>query len=217
MNLKEQIRSTLSDVLKIAFKDFRKTIYTAMPGIIEAYDPATKRASIQPALRTAFRDGEYGSLPILPNVPVVLPSGGGFSISFPLQKGDPVLIVFCQRGISLFKKTFVLSNPSGGILAADAPVAYPGFGPLEINAGSGLSLQQDDGTNKIEITESNVKVSLGETGGGTFYPDGEVEFVNGSKSTSDGDFETSDGISLRAHVHPILGGSSAPGPTGAPQ
>lgn len=215
MGNKEQKGDLLSDMLRNVLKTFRQTLYTATPGIIVSYDRATRRASIQPTPRTAFIDGTYGSPPILPNVPVVLPFGGNFILDVPLVAGDPVMIVYAQRGIKKFKKTFSQEDPSGGALQSDAAVAFPGFGPLSITPGAGISLQKTDGSVKVDIKDSEVEVKVGELGGMTLNSDGSIDFANGASLTASGDFVTSAGISLDNHVHG--GVQTGAGTTGAPQ
>lgn len=215
MNDDEKSKSGMTDMLKSVLQEYRKTLFTATPGIIVSYDASTRRANVQPTPRTAFRDGTYGAPPILPNVPVLMPSGGGFIVSVPLQAGDPVLLVFCQRGIGAFKKTFQQENPSGGVLEMDAAVALAGFGPLQITPASGLSVQTTDGSKRVTVTNEVVEVKVGEAGGATFYPDGSVDFENGASTDAFGDFITAKGISLDNHVHGNV--QTGAGTTGIPQ
>ncbi|ALD79410.1 Phage-related protein [Citrobacter portucalensis] len=53
----------------------------AMPGIIQSFDPDTVTCTVQPAIygQKVGEDGKATSeaIPILPDVPVVFPRGGG--------------------------------------------------------------------------------------------------------------------------------------------
>jgi len=96
-----------------------KDLHTSMPGIIESFDPVTQTASIQPAIKRVFitREGVTETLtptnlPILINVPVSFPRGGGFSMTFPVVKGDECLITFCERAIDTWHKSGVISLPN---------------------------------------------------------------------------------------------------------
>lgn len=236
---KQPDNTGLSAALKTILAENRKTVFTALPGIITAYDGTSKRASVQPTPRTAFKDGTMGALPILPNVPVLSAAGGGYCVAVNLIPGDAVLLVFCQRGIKAFKKTFGLEDSSGGVLDINSPVALAGFGGLSIAGTEGISLQKEDGTVKVEIRSDNVLVEapakvnivVGSSGGAEYLPDGTVNFANGIVFTASGAITTpstidaggaitaagdvsSDTITINTHVHPITGGSSAPGPTG---
>jgi hypothetical protein len=152
----EKTHEGISAMLAEVLKEYRKSIYTSIPAVIVSYDGATKRASVQPTPRTAFKDGTKGAMPILPNVPVVTPAGGGFCIAVNLEEGDAVQVVFCQRGIKQFKKTFGLTDPSDGVLDINSPVIIAGFGGQTISPTSGISLQKEDGTVKVEVLEDSV-------------------------------------------------------------
>lgn len=78
-------------------------IWTALPGIVQSFDPDALTVSVQPAVRGSIAD-ERGAvaainLPLLPDVPVVFPHGGGFSLTFPISPGDECLVVFASRCI----------------------------------------------------------------------------------------------------------------------
>ena len=57
---------------------------------------------LQVSTRYLHEDGESVKFPYLQDVPVVLPSGGGASITFPVAVGDTVLVVFCKQSIARF-------------------------------------------------------------------------------------------------------------------
>lgn len=68
------------------------------PGRVVAYDAATQRADVQPLIKRRHYD-ELGNLvseqlPVIPSVPVAFQGGGGMSVTFPIQVGDPVFLVF---------------------------------------------------------------------------------------------------------------------------
>lgn len=76
-----------------------------MPARVEAYDVATQRAQLKPAIAIARGDldgdGEidFEGLPVVDNVPVLWPRGGGFSMHLPLAPGDWVLMVVPSRSM----------------------------------------------------------------------------------------------------------------------
>lgn len=77
---------------------FLRNVRGALPGVIEDYDAATQTASVKPLLMEGYFDeaGErkVDSLPVIPDVPVVFQGAGDFSITFPLSRGDTVLLIF---------------------------------------------------------------------------------------------------------------------------
>ncbi len=74
-------------------------IHTCLPGKIESYDHAKKKASVKPLIRKKYADGTVIPLPVIVNVPVVWMQGGGAVFTFPLKKGDGVLLLFAERNI----------------------------------------------------------------------------------------------------------------------
>ena len=77
--------------------------HTAFPGVVEKYDAATRRADIQPSIKRKMPDGEYASLPIIPDVPVRYCGNKQFTIHFPLEKGDEVLLIVTERATDTWK------------------------------------------------------------------------------------------------------------------
>lgn len=110
--------ATLAENIKRGVETRLKDLHTAMPGIIESFDPETQLASIQPAVKRIFKTREENievlnptDLPLLINVPVIYPRGGGFSMTFPVKQGDECLLVFCERSIDNWHETGKVREP----------------------------------------------------------------------------------------------------------
>lgn len=94
---------TLAEAIRRALEARASEICTAIPARVESYDPATQRCSAQPLIRRGYED-ETGArqverLPVVTDVPVVFPGAGAYSITFPVAKGDTVLLVFSQASL----------------------------------------------------------------------------------------------------------------------
>lgn len=83
-------------------------IWTAMPGIIESFDADAITCVVQPAImgitQSVSADGttvtaNQVALPVLVDVPVVFPRGGGYTLTFPVAAGDECLVVIACRCI----------------------------------------------------------------------------------------------------------------------
>jgi len=78
-------------------------MWTAMPGIVQAVNNTQMTVQVQPAIQGVYTNAEgdesYINLPLLVDVPICFPSAGGFTISFPMKKGDEVLIILASRCI----------------------------------------------------------------------------------------------------------------------
>lgn len=72
-------------------------VHTSLPGIVVSYDANSNKATIQPALNKNFTSGPM-PMPILESVPIMFPK----NITFPVQPGDYVLLIFVERSIDLW-------------------------------------------------------------------------------------------------------------------
>jgi hypothetical protein len=97
-------RPKLEDVLVDAVRSQLATVHTSIPGVIQSYDQATQRATVQLTVQFSRRDADtdnrvpYTPAP-LPNVPILWPGGGEFSDTWPLVRGDEVWVLFAERSI----------------------------------------------------------------------------------------------------------------------
>lgn len=154
-------RDTLTHTLGFVLQQRLKDVHTAMPGIVETYDADTKRARVQPAIRIALTDGTTTRRSPLINVPVVFPSGGRYTLLFPVDAGDTVLIVFSQRGLAAFKRAFQEADPTlGHLFDPSDGVALPGFGALSVTPATrtGAALQTEDGATSVRIDGDDVEI-----------------------------------------------------------
>lgn len=72
---------------------------TAFPGIVESFDPGTRTVTVRPAIDAQLVDGSSAELPLLVDVPVSFPTGGGFVIEWPLVHGDEGQVTISDRCI----------------------------------------------------------------------------------------------------------------------
>lgn len=93
---------TLKDLILKSIEDFfRDNLYTALPAEVREIKnlESEQTVDVKPLIRKLYRDGFTLETPIILDVPVVFPSGGGGMLSFPIQKGDQVLLIFSMRSI----------------------------------------------------------------------------------------------------------------------
>lgn len=91
----------IEDVADAAAQRRAALVRVACDALVEAYDPATQRATVTALVPIAFNDGEGGvmwkSLPTLQGVPVRWPTSANMAITDALQPGDTVLLVLRDR------------------------------------------------------------------------------------------------------------------------
>lgn len=124
----------LAELIADAITSRLLDVHVAMPGRVKSYDRETQTAEVIPVIKNAapMRDGstELEELPVLPNVPVKWPRGGGYYMHFPLAPGDHVLLIFCEAAIAQWRETGEVSPP--GDLRRHSlsyPYAVPGVAP----------------------------------------------------------------------------------------
>ena len=133
----------LSQLIKESFEYNLTNVHTAFPGSIEKYDPKTRRADIQPYLKRKLPNGEFMNFPVIPDVPVLFFGTKRFSIHFPLEKDDEMLVIVCERSTDVWRD-------NGGKEVEDADprrfnlmdcFAIPGLQPVEFIGAEEEGLQ----------------------------------------------------------------------------
>lgn len=165
----------LADVIRGAIESELTELRVALPGRVEKYTASTQRADVRLEMQLPVSDGEGGhvlqKLPVLPNVPVCFPQGGGgFFMSFPLQADDPVLVVFCDLPIGAWLQKAGMADP--GVADFHGPggaVCYPGLRPSGeaiADASASQMVLGKDGTPGSQVKLTGTEVHLG---GGAQY------------------------------------------------
>jgi hypothetical protein len=91
--------SGMSELLRLAVEAGLSDIHTCMPATIEKYDFEHQKASVKPSIKKTYRDGEVAEMPVIEGVPVVFPRSGGASLTFPVNQGDAVMLLFSERSL----------------------------------------------------------------------------------------------------------------------
>ncbi|WP_089528478.1 Gp138 family membrane-puncturing spike protein [Pantoea ananatis] len=204
-HMSSQLYNTIFSMLRVS-----------LPGIVQSFDPATCTCTIQPAIAGQGVDekGQIQSapLPLLTDVPVIFPRGGGCTITFPVKAGDECLVVFSDRCIDFWWQNGGVQEPVDP-RQHDLSDAFAFVGPQsQAQKISGISttsvqVRTDDGSSFIELMQGgNVNITTP-----LLTVNGNVQ-VNGTvKSTGD---QVAKGISLAGHVHSGVqsGGSKTGGP-----
>lgn len=155
----------LQTALLAALEGFQAKVWTALPCIVESFDPDKMTITAQPAIQARVRSpqGEWSwvNLPLLVDVPMMFPRAGGFTMTFPVTVGDEVLVHFASRCIDAWWQ-------SGGIqvqadlrmhdlsdgFATLAPTSQPRVIPA-ISLDS-VQLRNDEGDTFVEVKEGQV-------------------------------------------------------------
>ena len=137
----------------------------AMPGIVQAWDADQQTVSVQLALREKISMGGTETeveIPLLVDVPVVMPRAGGYSLVFAPAKGDECLVVFADACIDSWWQSGDVQSQADSrrhdlsdgfaILGCWSQKRKPSI------PSKGVRLQNDDGTAGVSISGSTVNI-----------------------------------------------------------
>lgn len=158
-------RST--EPIRNALAQFGSNLRVAIPGIIQSFDADTQTVSVQPAISEIFRIDAVPTvvnLPLLEDVPIIIPRAGGFSVTLPIQPGDECLLIFADMCIDAWFQ-------SGGVQGQPAKFRHAigdGFaivGPwnqtrvIENYSADSMQLRSDDGSVVVDVASDAVTVT----------------------------------------------------------
>lgn len=111
--------SELGRLLRDSIAAYVAEVHTCIPAVVQSYDPQKQTVTVQPAIARAIIDEDgleaKETLPQIPDVPVVFPSGGGYYVTFPIAAGDTVLLVFSERPIDTWLAKGGTNNDPGDL------------------------------------------------------------------------------------------------------
>lgn len=111
MDIRERY-ATISDAIEAAAHGIKAGMWTSLPCHVVSVSADGQHADMQPAIKSSVMapDGTSSAvnLPMLPNVPLHFPHGGGHTMTFPIKAGDEALVIFSSRPADTWRQ-------SGGI------------------------------------------------------------------------------------------------------
>ena len=193
------------EALKVAMEGSQASIWTTLPGIINSFDPATMTATVRPAIQIQYTDKETGitdwhEIPLLLDVPVVIQSSGGISITLPINAGDECLVSFSARCIDAWwayggvqkqaeYRMHDLSDGFAFIGPKSIPNVLSNYSTTSAqirNGDQSLLIDLNPSTKAISITASSLTINCPVTVNSTVTATGNV---------------TGNGTSLHTHTH----------------
>ena len=185
----------------------------ASPGIIQSFNPETQTATVQLAIREKVNiNGNltWEEIPELPDVPVVVLGGGGYSATFPIAKNDECLVVFGDSCMDAWwqsggvqnqvdKRRHDLSDGYAIVGLRSQPRVLSGY------SNNSVQLRNDAGTAHVEISGSDINLvgaNISINASGSFNVNANSYSVTAQTSTIDGNGTTTiDGKAFLPHTH----------------
>jgi Phage protein Gp138 N-terminal domain len=152
-----------------ALASHSKALRVAFPAIVVSFDPEKQTVAAQPAISEINNIGgvrTVQSLPLLVDVPVVLPRAGGFALTLPIQPGDECLVVFGDSCIDAWRQSGGRQNQFERRRHSLAD-GFAVFGPwsephvLANYSTSSAQLRSDDGATYIDIKGGQITLGNG--------------------------------------------------------
>lgn len=218
MAVSDKTRSgALAQVLASERRTLNEQLRVAMPGIIQSFDPGDDdrppTCVVQPAIRYVERDNDGNKstkdYPLLVDVPVVFPRGGGCTLTFPVKAWDECLVIFADRCIDFWWQSGGIQDPVDERMH-DLSDAFCIVGPQSQAkkiggiSTSAVELRSDDGETKLSLNPASGAINGTAPGGFN---------LNGLKILSDGRLQLVDGSIVDKHTH---GGVESGGSSTAP-
>lgn len=200
-----------TEIFDLNYERARSGLRVSLPGTIKSFDPESVTCEVELSTfglsATAKRGStsvdriksENGYYPVIQDIPVVFPRGGGCTLTFPVKAGDECLVIFSDRCIDFWWQNGETQNTSR-TRSHSFSDAFVIPGPqsqakkISSISTSAAQLRTDDGSAFVEVaadgavTITSPQITL----------NGPVQ-VNGA-ITSTGD-QTANGISQINHTH----------------
>jgi Phage protein Gp138 N-terminal domain len=171
----------------------RSGLWTSMPGIVQSFNAGAITATVQIAIKgvvhTPDGSAQFVNMPLLVDVPVHFPRGGGCTLTFPVAKGDECLVVFAARCIDSWWQSGGIQAPmETRIHDLSDGFAFVGFfsQATKISGISSASaqLRSNDGATYIDLNPSAQTVKVVAPGG--FEVDSPTITLNGQLAQGNG-------------------------------
>lgn len=141
----------------------------AMPGIIQSFDVSAMTVVVQLAIRdklkikNVYTDTE---VPLIPDVPLMLPHGGGFGINIPVEAGDECLLICADMCINGWWIKGGVQNQEVD-RRHDFSDGFAVLGPWSQKTKpnyfntSAIEITKADGSNKVSVDNTNIVLTSG--------------------------------------------------------
>ena len=126
----------LEPILRNFFSDKMSEMNFCLPARIDNVQNLKQgRIDVKPLYIPRYLDNTYSELPVVKNVPVVIPSCNESGMVFSPKQGDTVLLVFSQCNIDNFKAGSVepYSTVFDRSFDINDAIALVGFSPFNVN------------------------------------------------------------------------------------
>lgn len=157
----------MHEALLAALAGWQSGLWTALPAEVVSFNAEEMTIVAQPTIQARMREADgtmvWVTMPLLPDVPVCFPNGGGYTLTFPIAPGDEVLVVLASRCIDAWWQSsgvqvqaeLRMHDLSDGFAIPgprSKPRALPDFNTTNVE------LRSEDGSVKIEVAAAEINI-----------------------------------------------------------
>lgn len=156
--MSESAKTSLESVVQTAIDSYMKEVHTCLPALVVAVNHSTQLIDAQITIKRQMK-GELINLPLLKNVPLRYYKSNIFSITFPIEVNDNVMIIFAERSIDTWLTEGDIQNPFDirKFSLSDAfaiPMMYHQKDVIPSFDSTNLQIKTNDGSGTITLTPS---------------------------------------------------------------
>lgn len=171
LSLPERLRledAALRERLWQLICDFR----VALPCIVKSFDSVAQTITAQPTVLERLNVNSGGvpvatdvQLPLLLDVPIMVPGGGGFSVTFPILPGDECFVVFADMCINSWWSAGGVNNTQEEKRRHDLSDGFAIFRPrsqpnvIPNYSTTAMEVRNASGTVKISVSASELDIT----------------------------------------------------------
>lgn len=198
---RRELSGSSDTALLVMLEGWQSALWTALPGIIQSFNPAAKTCVVQVALKMQQVNSDGTTklilMPPLLDCPVQFPGGGGTTLTFPLAAGDECLVVFASRCIDAWWQSgcpigadgnpqpqpqveFRMHDPSDGFVipgVSSKPNVQPAISTTQ------AELRSNDGTVKVTLNPTTKAVTIVTPGAVTATAGGNLTATAGGNAS----------------------------------
>lgn len=162
-----EIIGSEDEVYRAMGDNWKNILKVAVPGIIQSFDPQTQTVTVKPALRENITkedfSKEWQDVPLLLDVPIVIPRSGGYSLTMPIKAGEECLVVFLDSCMDAWfsfggiqnqieKRRHDLSDAVAIIGLYSQPHVITNY------STDSCQLRNDEGTAYIQLKDNDINI-----------------------------------------------------------
>tara|TARA_R110000744_G_C19371770_1_gene563168 strand:+ start:37910 stop:38617 length:708 start_codon:yes stop_codon:yes gene_type:complete len=104
------LTAAIQELFTSYFDYHMQDMMTAIPAVVVSTREISQGVvAVKPSINELLKDSRTTEWPEIVDVPILFPSSSSSALTFPIQVGDSVLVVFSMRGLDEFK------NSNGGL------------------------------------------------------------------------------------------------------